>query len=223
MAAAIILVPEMLSGPPQQKRAEPARAEGDTPVKTYTIDLSQSPSSQVPDDDVPDTRAPPAEVLPMPAAESTDESSAEASQANPESTSRTTAEPVAASATPQAAAPAPSKPEARTEPVPQPKPVAPSAQPEPAVRTPVASSAPAPRSGGGWAVQLGSFSSRATADRLTGELRAEGYEAFVMPVKSGGATLYRVRVGPMPSRDSAEATLRKVKDKVRGAAVVTHP
>lgn len=220
MAAAIILVPEMLSGPPQQKRAEPARAEGETPVKTYTIDLSRSPNSQVPGDDVPDTRAPPAETLPTPAAEPTDESSAEASQANPDSTSRTTAEQVAASPVPP---PAPSKPEARKEPASQPQPVAPSARPEPTVRTPVASSAPAPRSTSGWAVQLGSFSSRATAERLTGELRAEGYEAFVMPVESGGATLYRVRVGPMPSRDSAEATLRKVKDKVRGAAVVTHP
>jgi cell division protein FtsN len=42
-----------------------------------------------------------------------------------------------------------------------------------------------------------------------------------MPVKSGGTTLYRVRIGPMKDRASAEAALRDVKSP--GAAVVAHP
>ncbi len=44
-----------------------------------------------------------------------------------------------------------------------------------------------------------------------------------MPVKSGGATLYRVRIGPMKDRASAESTLRDVKSSTPGAAIVSHP
>ena len=44
---------------------------------------------------------------------------------------------------------------------------------------------------------------------------------FVMPVKSGTATLYRVRIGPMKDRESAEAALRTVKSP--GARIVAHP
>jgi cell division septation protein DedD len=72
-------------------------------------------------------------------------------------------------------------------------------------------------------VQLGSFSSRSTADRLVTELRGEGHSAFVMPVKSGAVTLYRVRIGPLTKREAANETLRKIKPKVSGAAVVPHP
>ena len=47
MAAAVILIPEMLSGPDRESHAEqPAQSRSDAPIKTYTIDLSQSPSAQ---------------------------------------------------------------------------------------------------------------------------------------------------------------------------------
>jgi DedD protein len=222
MAAAIILVPEMLSGPPQQGRVEPARTAGETPVKTYTIDLSQAATSQTPNNEVPDTRAPPSESLPpAPADTPSDETTDNATQADPESSGSTTSDQAASNTAPEAPIPAAqshseeaaSQPEAQQ-----------SAPAEPPSRAPIASAAAAPKSqgGSGWAVQLGSFSSQATAERLTNELRAEGYDAFVMPVKSNAATLYRVRIGPMPSRELADATLRKVKSKVAGAAVVAH-
>jgi DedD protein len=86
----------------------------------------------------------------------------------------------------------------------------------------IASTPGAPRSGA-WAVQLGSFSRQATAERLAKELQGQGQDAFVMPVKSGSGTLYRVRIGPMQDRASAEATLRKVKSTTPGAAIVSHP
>lgn len=245
MAAAIILVPEMLSGPPEQKPAEAARPTGETPVKTYTIDLSQSSAQAT--DDVPDTRAPPGE---LPAAADGNESNAEgetadrAPRADPESESGETAEQVASTAPPETKAPisaAEAKasvptPEAKTPTVSNP-PGAPAAVPppvsresprtiaaDPSPRTPIASGGSAPKSqGSGWAVQLGSFSSQATAERLAAEFRGDGYDALVMPVKSSGTTLYRVRIGASPSREQADATLRKVKGKVPGAAVVKHP
>jgi len=65
MAAAIILIPEMLSGPDRGSRAEPAaQSRNDAPIKTYTIDLSQSPSAQ-PAPAVVENRAPPPEESPV--------------------------------------------------------------------------------------------------------------------------------------------------------------
>jgi DedD protein len=72
-------------------------------------------------------------------------------------------------------------------------------------------------------VQLGSYSSEATAERLMNEWRAKGQNAFVMPVKSGGKTLYRVRIGPTKDRAAAEAALKSVKASIPAAAVVAHP
>ena len=65
------------------------------------------------------------------------------------------------------------------------------------------------------------FLKEANAQRLVKELRDQGQSAFVMPLKSGGATLYRVRIGPMKDRASAEAALRELKSA--GAKVVSHP
>jgi DedD protein len=75
----------------------------------------------------------------------------------------------------------------------------------------------------GWAVQLGSYSSEATAERLMNEWRAKGQNAFVMPVKSGAKTLYRVRIGPAKDRAGADAALKAVQASIPGAAVVAHP
>lgn len=72
-------------------------------------------------------------------------------------------------------------------------------------------------------MQLGSFSSEATAERLVKEWRAKGQDAFAMPVKSGGKTLYRVRIGPTKDRAGSEAALKAVKASIPGATVVAHP
>lgn len=226
IAAAIILIPEMLSGPKRDVRNEPTAANDETPLKTYTIDLTKSPATQAAQSAI-DDRAPPPEATseaPPAAAEP-----APTAQTNPEST-RAAVEPAvadgasgsgrSAAASPPADAPAqPSR--------------QPSAQAAAAARTPAPAPAstnpasPAPAAARtvteGWAVQLGSFASRVTADRMVKDLQADGYAAFVMPVKSGQATLYRVRIGPMKDRESAAQTLRKVKATAPGAAVVVHP
>ncbi|MGH8185218.1 MAG: SPOR domain-containing protein, partial [Steroidobacteraceae bacterium] len=101
------------------------------------------------------------------------------------------------------------------------RPSVPTAESRPPAPRPLAPAAEAPTSGA-WAVQLGSFSKQATAERLVKELRGQGHNAFVMPVQSDAATLYRVRIGPMRDKASAEAVLADVKATVPGAAVVTH-
>ncbi|MBN8279185.1 MAG: SPOR domain-containing protein [Gammaproteobacteria bacterium] len=93
-----------------------------------------------------------------------------------------------------------------------PEPAEPS-EPEPATTTPPAPSTPAPGAppprsaapagNGDWIVQLGSFSSRANADRLAADVRAKG---FGVTVDGGGGTsgnLFRVRAGPAPDKEGA--------------------
>jgi DedD protein len=60
-------------------------------------------------------------------------------------------------------------------------------------------------------VQLGSFASRANADNLTRQLKGQGFAVFVAPGGSGAGVRYRVRVGPLADRESAERMAAKLK------------
>lgn len=227
MAAAIILIPEMLSGP---ERAEDGgeqiveRVANGSGLKTYTIELNDPSGTQT--RSVPDERVPPREQ-PAPESRASEAPSAQAaavpalsSAARDELNPKRGAE--NAPTPPQATTISPSKPAEPPKPA-EPARTQPPAQAasEPRSR-PVATNSGVPTSQG-WAVQLGSFSNGATAERLAAEFRATRRDVFVMPVKSGGTTLYRVRIGPMKDRAAAEAVLRQVRAKVSGAVVVTHP
>ena len=74
-----------------------------------------------------------------------------------------------------------------------------------------------------WGAQLGSFSKAANAERLATTLRAKGYRAFVSPTGSGSHVLHRVRVGPEPTREAAEALIARLKQEGQSASVVTIP
>ena len=209
MAAAIILIPEMLSGPDREVRPTAAAPARDTALKTYTIDLQQheegAPSAVIVE------RAPPVETPPDDATEP-----AAAPQSNPQSDVHeppTSSPPAVAEQKPAAASPAAVS---RTESV-KVSPAPAKSEPPPASATPKA-----PRSGA-WAVQIGSYSRQASADRLAAELHSAGHTAFVMPIQSGSATLYRVRVGPMNDRAAAASLLNDLKGRFPGAAVVAHP
>ncbi|HET7569387.1 MAG TPA: SPOR domain-containing protein [Gammaproteobacteria bacterium] len=56
----------------------------------------------------------------------------------------------------------------------------------------------------GWVVQAGSFANHDNAQRLTNRLKQKGFDAFILQAKSGGQTVYRVRVGPVDARRQAE-------------------
>ncbi|MDE0489651.1 MAG: SPOR domain-containing protein [Gammaproteobacteria bacterium] len=84
---------------------------------------------------------------------------------------------------------------------------------EPATPSPSSSEAaetPAAAAGPQWAVQLGSFSSRANADALSEWCREQGYGVKVMTGQDGGGTLHRVRVGPYASRDAADSAVAEL-------------
>ncbi|MFQ6006503.1 MAG: SPOR domain-containing protein [Woeseia sp.] len=97
--------------------------------------------------------------------------------------------------------------------------------PAPAKNPPksTADKAPAVSPTGMWAVQLGSFSNQANADRLAADLRDEGYAAFLSQLRTESGPLHRVRIGPQKDRGAAEAIAARLKSDGHIGQVVTHP
>lgn len=100
--------------------------------------------------------------------------------------------------------PAPPKPQPTTSPAAKPVP-APAAKPAPA------KAAPAVTSQGGWRVQLGAFSQRASADalgkKLQGNAALSGAQIYLIP--AGKVT--RLQMGPFASQAAANAVCNKLK------------
>lgn len=75
-----------------------------------------------------------------------------------------------------------------------------------ATETKVASPAP-----GDFAVQVFAFSDDKGANSLVNKLKKAGYPAYTEPLTTSRGTLWRVRVGPYPSRESAVSAREKLK------------
>jgi len=208
VAVAIILIPEMLSGPPDSKEGTASvGADGGT-IKTYTIDLRQRREGVD-----PNAAAMPPPELPSPETPAAEPPKSNQSQpAEAPTMSEPAAEPVKSESMPaqtavkQAEAPAAIAPPS----VPESKPAS-------------GSAASGVAASGGWAVQVASLDNRAAAEKIVGELKRDGFAAFVMPVEVNGKTKFRVRVGPATTRAAADALLVKVKRTHVGATVMRHP
>jgi DedD protein len=190
----VLIVPELLSGPPVRA---PSRAgaglpvSAPEPVRNVTVDLATS-------------KAP----TPEPAAEAPASS---AEQPQPRSADTASAVEGADSSTGNGA------------PSPAPPPRTPSTTdsvettvPAP-ISVPVAKPAAAGRT---WAVQLGSFASRANADKLVRQLKSRGFSVYVAQGGSGPSLRYRVRIGPMADRGAATQTIAKLKSAGQTASLV---
>ena len=78
------------------------------------------------------------------------------------------------------------------------------------VEPPAASSA-ASDTRSGWAIQAGSFGQKANAENLMANLKLNGMEAYISEVQVADKILYRVRIGPLASKESAEQQLQLVE------------
>ena len=86
--------------------------------------------------------------------------------------------------------------------------------------TPVAK----PSSASGFAVQLAAPSIEADAMALRDKARAAGFSAFVQRVDTDGGARFRVRVGPVADRPSAESLRDSVNQKLgQSGIVVSNP
>ena len=131
---------------------------------------------------------------------------------------RHTATPAPAVATPTPAAATPTPPVAtRTPPVATPTPAAPT----PAAATPTLPPPPAraasgvlpralPSTSTGFAIQVGAFKDRATADGVVKSLKTRGLPAYTVTPAGGG--LFTVRVGVYRDRADAEAVQERLRD-----------
>lgn len=146
--------------------------------------------------------APQAKAAPADASSGT---AAEPKPATPESESR-------------AAVEAPSKvekkPAAKPEPKPAPTPEAqPAAKPEAKAAPKPEAAAPAARvpSGEQFVVPVAALASADKVKELVGTLKAASLPYYTEQIPTANGTVTRVRVGPYPSRDAAEAAHRKVQ------------
>jgi rare lipoprotein A len=78
--------------------------------------------------------------------------------------------------------------------------------------SPVQTAAVAPAASGGLYVQAGAFSEQANASKLAAQLRAQGHGGtFVREDRVNGRSLFRVRIGPIPSVASFDAVVSRLK------------
>jgi DedD protein len=61
------------------------------------------------------------------------------------------------------------------------------------------------------AVQVGAFETSRAAESLADSLRAKGYPVYVSPGVAAGRERWRVRVGPLATREEAESTAAQLK------------
>jgi DedD protein len=216
VALVVLVVPELLSGPKPNMAPSPTLpAAAPEPIRNVTVDLTTSKAPANP------------EVEPG-SPEAGASSSAEPSGASAgTSTGATTGATTAATTGGSTAASTAYSPAAETPIAPSPAPAGSGASPSahngaPAKQPPrtaaaraasVESAATSPTSAGhgSWSVQLGSFASRANADNLTRQMKGQGFSAFVLTGGSGTSVRYRVRVGPLADRESAERIATKLK------------
>ena len=84
--------------------------------------------------------------------------------------------------------------------------------------------APAPKAepppvNGAFVVQLAAFIDDKGANALAAKLKKSGYEAYTEPLTTSRGTLWRVRVGPFPTREAAVAVRDKLKNEGQNGIV----
>ena len=243
VALIVMLVPEMFHG----QRGNVAVIAGSSgegpPVRSYTIDLSNSPTRTGPlqstpvgagsgaagagsgSDDAPAStprpEQPTASTGPM--TQDMAGPGRPAAQASSAPVATAPATPVPVAAIPATAAPVTPAPVTRAAAtaapvVATPKPVTPSAS---ASRQAAAATSTRSASAAGWQVQLGLFAKRDNAERLAHSAQAQGFAVSVSSADAKG--LYHVYAGGMNERSAAEAFAGRLKDRGLPAAVVASP
>jgi DedD protein len=187
----VLIVPELLSGPALRAPTGPRLpASAPEPVRNITVDLATSKAPAVD----PSAEAAGASIAqPQETRSAAVDAPADASPSgvSPAEAPRVTVRPAAAAS--RAALPSPRLETRAAGPTSPP----PASKPTTAV--------------GAWAVQLGSFASRANADKLMRQLKAQGFQTYVVSGGSGRSVRYRVRVGPLTDRGTATQAATKLK------------
>lgn len=193
---AVLLLPELLTGSGRHPTPVQAAATGDGPPRqTYQIDLSDAAA------------APPgvAVATPAPSRSVGDEPVELPVPAASESAPADAAPPAAAA-----------------------EDIAPAATPAPAETRPVptierAAAPPVAADGRKFFVQVGTFTTRERAEVLRSDLARRGFEVIINETARDDRRFYRVRVGPVVDRKSAEALEVRLRPLAPDRAIVALP
>jgi DedD protein len=239
----VLIVPELLSGPkarvtPVQPRSAAGPAEA---VRNVTVDLATSkatPAENTPADNTAASAALPAESTTATGAAvsgdaapgntasgdatapgeapTTESAPGEAAAGAPASTSRATR----AQGPPTIATLKAQQPAHTAEPQLESEPPAPRSAPQASKPVNASATAAAGASNHHWAVQLGSFASRANAEKLVRQRKPLDASLYVSSSGKGASLRYRVRIGPLADRDAAERVVAKLKKEGKSASLV---
>jgi DedD protein len=221
VALIVLIVPELLSGPPSPGQRSGfsfgrSPAPAPQPVRTVTVDLatSKAPAADpgAPNTasgaDSPGPNSPTDETPPAPGSAQPDPQPARPDQAAPRPAP---AAPSRSSPAPSHASPASGRVSTRGPPA--------AVETAPSAPRSVVTAA-RPAKAGTWAVQLGSFANRVNADKLARQLQGQGFSVHVVSGGSGASTRYRVRIGPLADRAAAAQAKLKLQSLGHSASFV---
>jgi len=202
VALIVLIVPELLSGP--KPAPVPPLAAG-LPGSTRNVSVNLATSKATPEPQAADAASAAAGEIPATGAASAGAASAGAASAGGASAGGASAATVTTLRAQEPAAPletSVSSPKSGQE------------------RTPAGVSSEALAQGHhGWSIQLGSFASKANAEKLLHELPGSGF--YVSSSGSGPSLRYRVRMGPLADRSAAARAVTKLKAEGHAATIVT--
>jgi DedD protein len=212
VAIAVIMVPEMFSGPRSHSEVAVDSASASSgQIKTYQIELQSAHSGAA------TSLAAVQEPVAQPAAQPRDETPPANERDGVESSGASSSASAAPVANPPRIVTSSSVSAANESAPTAPKPAA-KPKPESVAET-SAKPAMTNKQDGEWVVQVGSFGGEDKARQIVAKLKGQGQPAYLGKVTVGGKTLYRVRVGTMPSRAAADAALQKIKASYPEASV----
>ena len=214
VALFVLLVPELLTGPKDAVAPATPEEEG---LRRYTIDLNAPAASGAQQPSEPGVSLPP--VASPQATTPGDNDRAQPGEAAapeqiPDTPAPNTRTPAPA-AVAQSPGQAPARPASATTEQPAVRPI-----PSPPAAQTSRDSGKPPVAAGSFVVQLGSFSSKQNAEKLTRDMTAKGFATFIAPITTNGRELYRVRVGPTRDRASAEALAAQLKRMGQSGSIV---
>ena len=214
----VLIVPELLSGPKQSARMPATAAVGPVePVRNVTVDLATNKATTAEDP------ASAAAYTTSPASPAGGPSSAGSAGDG----ARAGSQPVAPNADSARGAQPPTITTLKAQ---QSGPSAEAAaenETSPPNAPPAAPGARASRDTGtadgphhSWTVQIGSFASRANAEKQLRHLKTHDSAVYLSAIGKGSTLRYRVRVGPFADRDAAERAMARLKKEGQSASLV---
>jgi DedD protein len=222
VAVIVLVVPELLSGPKHPALPPLAAGLPTTATRSVSVDLATNRATAEPEAGAASQAAPAGAPNPTPDAPASSTPAANgAAGTNGAAGATSAAAPWSDTREPPGAS-APSVATLKAQNLAQP-PLETPASPPKSASTTTRSAGPAEAAAPhhAWAVQLGSFASKANAERLVHRLQASGGSFYVAPGGSGSALRYRVRMGPLADHGAAERALAKLKAQGHSATIVT--